>query len=70
MDEVKQIAEQTSTAKAQLAQANNTLSALVQRRGGIELQLMNLMKTLQIDRERIGKLRSFYPSAAALMGKG
>ncbi|VEN46020.1 unnamed protein product [Callosobruchus maculatus] len=68
IEEVKSIGEGTAALQAQLNQAMMSQTNLMKARGELEKEIMYKRKTLEIDNERTKKIRSFYPSAAALSG--
>ena len=68
MDEAKNLHEQTTNMKAQLAEAEGSLLGLVKARGVLEKELQNKLKTLYIDKERCQVMRAQYPSATAMSG--
>lgn len=68
IDEVKKIAESVAALSAELKQAEDCKTKLLETRGAIERELMIKLKNLWIDKERIQFLRSHYPSATALSG--
>ncbi|XP_017771262.1 PREDICTED: tektin-4 [Nicrophorus vespilloides] len=68
VDEVKSIMDSVSALSSQLQQAEEIQSNLMMSRSNIEREIMVKRKTLEIDRDRSKKIRSFYPSATALSG--
>lgn len=68
IDEVKKIAESVAALSAELKQAEDCKTKLLETRGTVERELMIKLKNLWIDKERIQFLRSHYPSATALSG--
>ncbi|CAH1991082.1 unnamed protein product [Acanthoscelides obtectus] len=68
IEEVKSIGEGTAALQAQLNQAMQSQANLIKARGELEKEIMYKRKSLEIDNERTRKIRSFYPSAAALSG--
>ncbi|XP_014250312.1 tektin-4 [Cimex lectularius] len=68
VDEVKNLAEQTSALKGQLAEAEEALLNLIRSRAILEKELQNKLKTLDIDRYRCQVIRSHYPSSSAMAG--
>lgn len=53
---------------ANLSQAESCKAKLLSARSALEREIMIKLRTQQIDRDRIGLLRSHYPSATALTG--
>lgn len=68
INEVKNISETVAALYAQLNQAQGLKSKLLSTRSELEREIMIKLRTQQIDRDRIGLLRSHYPSATALSG--
>lgn len=68
IDEVKSIGESVAALQAQLGQAQRSQEHMTQIRSKLEREIMIKRKTLEIDRDRIQKIRSHYPSATALSG--
>lgn len=68
MEEVKSIGENVAALMAQLKQAEESQAKLIQARSDLEREIMVKRKTLEIDRDRCQRIRSFYPSATALSG--
>ncbi|XP_025832798.1 tektin-4 [Agrilus planipennis] len=66
--EVKSIGENVSAILGQLRTAEESQASLIKARSDLEREIMLKRKTLEIDRTRIQTIRSFYPSATALMG--
>lgn len=68
VEEVKSIGEGMAALQAQLRQAQLSQDHLMKTRGDLEREIMLKRKTLEVDNSRIKRIRSFYPSAAALTG--
>lgn len=68
MDEIKKINENEAALIAQLKQAEDSQTLLVNARGEMERELMIKRKTLEIDRDRTTRIRSFYPTSSELTG--
>lgn len=68
MEEVKSIGESIAALQAQLKQAQLSQMNLMKARGDLEREIMLKRKTLEVDNNRIKRIRSFYPSATALSG--
>ncbi|KAJ8939757.1 hypothetical protein NQ318_004171 [Aromia moschata] len=68
IEEVKSIAENIAALQAQLNQAELSQTNLMKARSTLEREIMMKRKTLEIDRDRTKRIRSYYPSAAALQG--
>ncbi|XP_021931209.1 tektin-4 isoform X2 [Zootermopsis nevadensis] len=68
VDEVKSISKNVSALKGQLQQAEESLCGLVTMRADLEQEIIVKRKTLQIDRDRCQKIRSYYPSTVTLTG--
>jgi tektin-4 len=66
--EVKAISENVSALKAQLKQAEESLHCLLIIRGDLEREIIVKRKTLHIDRDRLRKIRSHYPSTVNITG--
>ncbi|XP_030745690.1 tektin-4 [Sitophilus oryzae] len=68
VDEVKSIAENVAALQGQLGQALKSQENMIQTRNNLEREIMLKKKTLEIDNDRIRRIRSHYPSATALSG--
>ncbi|XP_057652153.1 tektin-4 [Diorhabda carinulata] len=68
IEEVKSIGESVAALQAQLAQVEDSQGRLMKARSDLEREIMLKMKTLEIDNQRTRRIRSYYPSAAALSG--
>lgn len=68
VEEVKSIGENVAALMAQLKQAEDSQSKLIQARSDLEREIMVKRKTLEIDSDRCQRIRSYYPSATALSG--
>ncbi|XP_075985888.1 tektin-4-like [Anticarsia gemmatalis] len=68
IDEVKTIHETVSGLMGQLNSAEISRKKLMEKRIEIEAGISSKLKTLNIDRERCGLIRSHYPSASELAG--
>lgn len=68
IEEVKSIGENGAALQAQLGQAHKSQEQMINMRNILERELMLKKKTLEVDRDRTQKIRSHYPSAAALSG--
>ncbi|XP_076273209.1 tektin A isoform X1 [Rhynchophorus ferrugineus] len=66
--EVKSIGENVAALQGQLGQAQKSQESMTQVRNALEREIMLKRKTLEIDRDRIRKVRSHYPSSTALSG--
>lgn len=68
MEEVKSIGENVAALQAQLNEAERSQTNLINARSELEREIMLKRKTLEIDRDRTKRIRSYYPSATALSG--
>lgn len=68
VEEVKSIGENVAALMAQMKQAEESQTKLIQARSDLEREIMVKRKTLEIDRDRCQRIRSYYPSATALSG--
>ncbi|XP_050295530.1 tektin-4 [Anthonomus grandis grandis] len=68
IDEVKSISENVAALQAQLGQAKKSQENMINIRNTLEREIMLKMKTLEIDRDRVRRIRSHYPSSNALSG--
>ncbi|XP_072378548.1 tektin-4-like [Diabrotica undecimpunctata] len=68
IEEVKTIGESVAALSAQMKQAEESQGRLMQVRSDLEREIMLKMKTLEIDHGRTRRIRSYFPSAAALSG--
>lgn len=68
MEEVKTIGEYVAALQSQLNQNFDAQTELIKVRCTIEKEIMNQKKTLDIDRIRVSKIRSFYPSITVWSG--
>ncbi|CAG9761871.1 unnamed protein product [Ceutorhynchus assimilis] len=68
IDEVKSIAENVAALQGQLGQAQKSQDDMITVRSTLEREIMLKKKTLEIDRDRIKRIRSHYPSSTALTG--
>ncbi|CAH4029674.1 tektin-4-like [Pieris brassicae] len=68
IDEVKKIHETVTSLLGQLRNAERVRRDLMNKRIVLEREIASKRKTLNIDRDRIGIIRSHYPSASELAG--
>lgn len=68
IDEVKKIHETVTSLLGQLKNAERIRQDLMKKRIELERDIASKRKTLNIDRERCGMVRSHYPSASELAG--
>ncbi|XP_022837392.1 tektin-4-like [Spodoptera litura] len=68
IDEVKKIHETVTSLLGQLKNAERLRAGLVNKRNELERAIASKRKTLNIDRDRCGVVRSHYPSASELAG--
>lgn len=68
MEEVKKIHETVTSLLGQLRNAERVRSDLCDKRVLLEKDIASKRKTLNIDRDRCGMIRSHYPSASELAG--
>ncbi|XP_068624096.1 tektin-4-like [Battus philenor] len=68
IDEVKKIHETVTSLLGQLKKAEKVRRELMEKRIVLEKDIASKRKTLNIDRERCGMVRSHYPSALELAG--
>ncbi|XP_065173790.1 tektin-4-like [Atheta coriaria] len=68
VEEVKAINDDVSALSSQLKQAEIIQADLMMTRGKLEREIFIKKKTLEVDRDRIMKIRSYYPSRQALQG--
>ncbi|XP_075985889.1 tektin-4-like [Anticarsia gemmatalis] len=68
IEEVKKIHETVTSLLGQLKNTERVRSDLLQKRIHLERDIASKRKTLNIDRERCGMVRSHYPSASELAG--
>ncbi|XP_066253997.1 tektin-4 [Euwallacea similis] len=68
IDEVKSIGESVAALQAQLSQAQKSQEQMINVRNILEREIMLKRKTLEIEEDRIKRVRSHYPSSTALSG--
>lgn len=68
LEEVKKIHETVTSLYSQLTSARNVKKSLMTKRIILEKDIAAKRKTLSIDRDRCGMIRSHYPSASQLAG--
>ncbi|CAH2058446.1 unnamed protein product, partial [Iphiclides podalirius] len=68
IEEVKKIHETVTSLLGQLKKAENVRGQLMEKRIELEKDIASKRKTLNIDRDRCGMVRSHYPSALELAG--
>uniref|UniRef100_A0AAR5P4D3 Tektin n=1 Tax=Dendroctonus ponderosae TaxID=77166 RepID=A0AAR5P4D3_DENPD len=68
VEEVNTIGDNVTVFQAQLGQAEASQEQMIIIRNVLEREIMLKKKTLEIDRDQIGAVRSHYPSATALSG--
>lgn len=68
IEEVKSIGESVAALQAQLGQAQKSQEEMINIRNTLEREIMLKKKSLEIDGDRIRRVRSHYPSSSALSG--